>query len=85
MKHSLSLSLLSFVALPLVFIVGMLGIVETVVLGKRVFVPCRKRLVLTKIGESSDIAFYPQKQVPLFLRPRKSTNMTKMAGVTQAT
>ena len=27
--------------------------------GKRCFVPCRKQAVLTKIGESSDRAFYP--------------------------
>ena len=55
-----------------------------VVLENGVFVPCRKQVVLTKIGKNSNIAFYPQKQGILFLRPWKSTKMTKMAGVTQA-
>ena len=48
-----------------------------------VFVPCRKQVVLTRVAKNSDTAFYPQKQGALLLRPWKSTNMTKMAGVTQ--
>ena len=60
-----------------------LGVVETVILENGVFAPCRKQVVLTKIGENSDISIYPQKQGRLLLRPRKSTKMTKMAGVTQ--
>ena len=44
-------------------------VVETVVLENGVFVPCRKQVVVTKIGEHSDIAFYPLKQGILFLRP----------------
>ena len=59
-------------------------VVETVVLENGRFVPCRKQVVLTKIGGNSDIAFYPQKQGILLLGPRKSTKMTKMAGVTPA-
>ena len=59
-----------------------LRVVETVVLENGRFVPCRKQVVLTKIGGNSDIAFYPQKQGILLLKPRKSTKMTKMAGVT---
>ena len=39
-----------------------LRVVETVVLENGRFVPCRKQVVLTKIGEHSDIALYPQKQ-----------------------
>ena len=54
-------------------------VVETVVLENGRFVPCRKQVVLTKIGEKSDIAFCPQKQGILLLGPRKSTKMTKMA------
>ena len=57
-------------------------VVETVVLENGRFVPCRKQAALTKIGGNSDIAFYPQKQGILLLKPRKSTKMTKMAGVT---
>ena len=57
-------------------------VVETVVLENGRFVPCRKQVILTKIGENSDIAFCPQKQGILLLEPRKSTKMTKMAGVT---
>ena len=56
-------------------------VVETVVLVNGRFVPCRKRVVLTKIGGNSDIAFYPQKQGILLLKPQKSAKMTKMAGV----
>ena len=59
-------------------------VVETVVLENGRFVPRRKEAVLTKIGEHSDIAFDPQKQGILLLEPRKSTKMTKMAGVTPA-
>ena len=59
-------------------------VVETVVLENGRFVPCQKQVVLTKIGENSDIAFCPQKQGLLLLGPRKSTKMTKMAGVTPA-
>ena len=59
-------------------------VVETVVLENGHFVPCRKQVVLTKIGKNSDIAFRPQKQGILLLAPRKSTKMTKMAGVTPA-
>ena len=51
---------------------------------KRCFVPYRKQVVLTEIGANSDIAFYPHEQGILLFRPRKSTKMTKMAGVTQA-
>ena len=51
---------------------------------ERVVLSCRKQVVLTKIGENADIAFYPQKQGILLLQPRKSTKMTKMAGVTPA-
>ena len=39
------------------------GVVETVVLENSVFVPCRNQVVLTKIGEASDIASYPQKNM----------------------
>ena len=56
-------------------------VVDTVVLENGRFVPCRKQVVLTKIGENSDIAFCPQKQEILLLRIWKSTKMTKMAGV----
>ena len=59
-------------------------VVETVVLENGRFVPCRKQVVLTKIGEHSDSAFYPRKQGILLLKPRKSTKLTKMAGVTPA-
>ena len=52
--------------------------------GKRCFCPLPKTGGLRKIGDNSDIAFYPQKQGFLLLGPRKSTKMTKMAGVTQA-
>ena len=48
-----------------------------VVLENGVFVPCRKQVVLTKIGENSDFAFYPQKQGASLLRPRKSMKMRK--------
>ena len=61
-----------------------LRVVETVVLENGRFVPCRKQVVLTKIGENSEIASRPQKQGILLLGPRKSTKMTKMAGVTPA-
>ena len=37
-----------------------LGVVETVVLENGVFVPYRKQVVLTKIGEYFGVAFYPQ-------------------------
>ena len=46
-----------------------IGVVETVVLENGVFVPYRKQVVLTKIGENSDIAFDPQKQGILLLEP----------------
>ena len=59
-------------------------LVEMVVLENGRFVPCRKQLVLTKIGEDSDVAFSLQKQEILLLRPRRSTKMTKMADVTPA-
>ena len=59
-------------------------VVETVVLENGSFVPRRKEAVLTKIGENSDIAFYPQKQGIWLLKPWKSTKMTKMPGVTPA-
>ena len=36
------------------------------------------------LRKSVKIAFYPQKQGSLLLKPRKSTKMRKMAGVTQA-
>ena len=36
--------------------------------------------VWTKIGEDSDIAFCPQKQGTLLLKPRKSTKVAKKAG-----
>ena len=36
-----------------------------------------------KIGGNSATAFYPQKQGILLLKPRKSTKMTKMVGVTR--
>ena len=62
----------------------LLRVVEMVVLENGRFVPCRKQVVLTKIGEHSDSAFYPQKQGILLLKPRKSTKLTKMAGVTPA-
>ena len=52
--------------------------------GKRSFYPLPKTGGLTKIGENSDVAFCPQKQGILLLGPRKSTKMTKMAGVTPA-
>ena len=39
-------------------------------------------VVLTKLGGNSDIALYPQKQWILLIKPRKSTKMVKMAGVT---
>ena len=55
---------------------------ETVVLANGRFVPCRKQVVLTKVGGNADIAFYPQKQGTLLLKPRKSTTTTKMADVT---
>ena len=61
-----------------------LRVVETLVLKNGRFVPCRKQVVSTKIGESPVIAFYPQKQGILLLKPRKSTKMTKTAGVTPA-
>ena len=48
------------------------------------FVPCRKQVVLMKIGENSDIAFCPQSQRILLLGPRKSTKMTIMAAATRA-
>ena len=38
------------------------------------FVPCRKQVVLTKIGENSDIAFYPQKQGNLPSTPEIDEN-----------
>ena len=60
------------------------GVVKTVVLENGVFAPYRKQVVLTKLCENSDIEFHPQIQGILLLRPRKSTKMTKMAGVTQA-
>ena len=60
-----------------------LRVVETVVLDNGVFVPCRKQVVLTKIGENSDRALYPQKKRILLLEPCTATKMTKMAGVTQ--
>ena len=58
-------------------------VAETVVM-ENGFVPCRREVVLKKIGEYSDIALCPQKQGILLLGPRKSTKMTKMAGVTPA-
>ena len=39
----------------------MFRVVETVVLENGRFVPCRKQPVLTKTGETSDIAFHPPK------------------------
>ena len=39
-------------------------IVETVVLENGVFVPYRKQVVLTRTGENSDSAFYPQNKGP---------------------
>ena len=63
---------------------SLIRVVETVVLENGRFVPCRKQVVLTKIGENSDVAFCPQKQGILLLGPRKSTKMTKMAGATPA-
>ena len=59
-------------------------VVETVVLENGRFAPCRKQVVLTKIGENSDVALYPRKKGILLLKSRKSTKMTKMAGVTPA-
>ena len=58
-----------------------LWVVETVVLEKGVVLPPQKQVVLTKIGENSDVSFHPQNQGAL-LRRRKSKKMTKMAGVT---
>ena len=69
---------------PKVRMLQTIRVFETVVLENGVFVPCRKQVVLTKIGENSDIAFYPEKLGILLFRPWKSTKMTKMAGVTQA-
>ena len=57
------------------------GVVETVALKNGVFVPCRKQLVLTKIGKNSDSAFCPHK---LGILPHQTRKSTKMAGVTQA-
>ena len=42
-----------------------------------VFVPYRKQVVLTKIVENSDIAFYPQNQGILLLGPRKMMKMAR--------
>ena len=39
----------------------MIRVVETVVLENGRFAPCRKQVVLTKIGENSDVALYPPK------------------------
>ena len=49
------------------------------------FVPCRKQVVLTKIGANSDSALYPQKQEMLLFRPRKLMKMTKMLRVVFST
>ena len=53
-------------------------------LENRVLVLHPEQVVLTRIGDYSDIAVCPQKQGALLLRPWKSTKMTEMAGVTQA-
>ena len=54
--------------------------VKTVFLENGVFAPDEKQVVLTKIDENSDIAFYPQNQGTLLLiKPRKSTNMTQVS------
>ena len=42
--------------------IALFRVVETVVLENGRFVPCRKQVVFTKIGENSDSAFCPQKQ-----------------------
>ena len=76
--------IIGFSSLCLWDIYLLVRVVETVVLENGRFVPCRKQVVLTKIGESSDIALYPRKQGILPLKPWKSTKMTKMAGVTPA-
>ena len=72
------------IAIPKNLFLHLIRVVETVVLENGRFVPCQKQVVLTKIGENSDIALCPQKQEILLLEPRKSTKMTKMAGVTPA-
>ena len=50
----------------------------------RVIVPCQKG-PFDGNGENDEIAFYPVKTRASLLRPPKTTRMTKMAGVTQAT
>ena len=54
--------------------------------GKRLFCPLPKTggFDENRRKENSDIAFCPQKQGILLLGTRKSTKMTKMAGVTPA-
>ena len=60
-----------------------LRVVETVVLENGVFVPYRKQVILTKIGEIL-IVHSTHKKKDFAPQPRKSTKMTKMVGVTQA-
>ena len=50
--------------------------------GKRSFCPLPKTRGFDENWRNSDIAFYLQKQGSLLLKPRKSTKMTKLAGVT---
>ena len=50
--------------------------------GKRCFVPYRKQVVLTKIGQIPTL-HSTHKNKGFAHQPRKSTKMTKMAGVTQ--
>ena len=60
------------------------AVVKTVLLGNGAFAPCREQVVLTKIGESDDFTFYPQKQGALLLGHGNRQKLTKMAGATQA-
>ena len=55
------------------------GVAQTVFLVNRVFVPCQKEAVLTKMAKMMN----PLKARALLLEPLKTTKMTKMAGVTQ--
>ena len=55
-----------------------------VVLENGVFVPHRKQVVLTKIGDNSDIAFDPLNKRFYSSDPGNRLKITEMAGVTQA-
>ena len=59
-------------------------VVETVVLENCRFVPCRKKGGFDENWQKCWYCILPQKQGNLLLKPRKSTKMTEMAGVTPA-